>query len=58
VQTKVSVAKAVLRNIRKRKFRTVLTPIGKLNAILQALLPGLVEWIILKNLDKFEEKNQ
>jgi short-subunit dehydrogenase len=53
VQTKESVAKAVLNNIVKRKFLTVLTSIGKLNAFLQARFPMLVERILLKNLNKF-----
>jgi len=55
VQTKESVAKAVLKNIVKRKFITVLTSIGKLNSFLQARFPMLVEKIILNNLHKFED---
>ena len=55
VQTKESVAIAVVRNIISRKFITVLTPIGKLNAFLQAIFPRLVEKIILQNLNKFHE---
>jgi len=58
VQTKESVAKAVIKNIQKRKFITVLTPIGKLNAFMQALFPSLVERIILGNLKKFEDGNK
>jgi len=54
VQTKESVAKAVINNILKRKYLTILTGIGKLNAFLQARFPLLVERILLKNLDKFE----
>jgi len=56
VQTKESVSKAVVRNILKRKFISVLTPVGKLNAFLQSLFPRLVERLILMNLDKFNEK--
>ncbi len=55
VQTKESVALAVIKNIIRRKFITVLTPIGKLNAFLQARFPDLVERIILNNLNKFHE---
>lgn len=55
VQSKESVARAVVRNISKRKFITVLTAIGKLNAFLQSRFPWLVERIILKNIKKFEE---
>jgi short-subunit dehydrogenase len=58
VQTKDSVAKAVIKNITKRKFITVLTTIGKLNAFLQPRFPLLVEKIILSNLKKFEEESK
>jgi short-subunit dehydrogenase len=58
VQTKESVAKAVIKNISKRKFITVLTPIGKLNAFLQPRFPMLVEKIIIRNLKKFEEESK
>jgi len=58
VQTKESVARAVVRNISKRKFITVLTSIGKLNAFMQARFPMLVERIILSNLKKFEERGK
>jgi NAD(P)-dependent dehydrogenase (short-subunit alcohol dehydrogenase family) len=56
VQTKASVAIAVVKNIASRKFITILTPIGKLNAFLHARFPNLVEWVILKNLNKFHEE--
>jgi NAD(P)-dependent dehydrogenase (short-subunit alcohol dehydrogenase family) len=56
VQSKESVAKAVFKNILKRKFITVLTPIGKLNAFLQPRFPLLMERLILNNLKKFEER--
>jgi NAD(P)-dependent dehydrogenase (short-subunit alcohol dehydrogenase family) len=55
VQSKESVARAVVKNISKRKFITVLTTLGKLNAFLQTLFPLLVERIIIRNLKKFEE---
>ncbi len=54
-QTKDSVAKAVLGNIVNRKYITVLTGMGKLNLFLQTFFPGLLEFILLKNLKKFEE---
>jgi NAD(P)-dependent dehydrogenase (short-subunit alcohol dehydrogenase family) len=54
-QTKDSVARAVVRNIKHRKYISVLTAMGKLNAFLQAFSPLLVEKIILKNLKKFED---
>jgi NAD(P)-dependent dehydrogenase (short-subunit alcohol dehydrogenase family) len=55
VQSQEDVARAVIRNISKRKFITVLTFMGKLNAFLQPRFPGLVERLILRNLKKFEE---
>ncbi len=58
VQTKASVAKAVIKNISRRNFITVLTPIGKLNAFLQALFPMFVEKIIIRNLKKFEKESR
>ncbi len=58
VQTKESVAKAVIKNISKRKFISVLTPIGKLNAFLQPRFPLLVENIIIRNLKKFEDESK
>ena len=55
VQSTEYVAKAVFKNLSKRKFISVLTSIGKLNAFLQPRFPMLVEKIILKNIHKFEE---
>lgn len=55
VHSKQAVARAVVRNISKRKFITVLTFPGKLNTFLQPRFPMLVERLILRNLKKFEE---
>ena len=55
VQSTASVAKAVVRNIQRRKFISTLTCLGKLNAFLQARFPSVVEKIILMNIKKFEE---
>jgi hypothetical protein len=57
LQTLESVAEAVVKNIIKRKFITVLTWIGKLNYFMQARFPMLVERIILHNLKKFSERS-
>jgi NAD(P)-dependent dehydrogenase (short-subunit alcohol dehydrogenase family) len=57
VQSRESVAKAVVSNLEHRKFITVLTPLGKLLWSLQPLFPGLVESIMLINLKKFEAHN-
>lgn len=58
VQSTESVAKAVYKNIRRRKFITVLTGIGKLNAFMQPRMPLIVERLILKNIHKFEEASK
>lgn len=52
-QSKENVAKTVLKNISKRKFISVQTSLGKLNAFLHARFPLLVERILIKNIDKF-----
>lgn len=52
-----SVAKAILRNVGKRKFITTLTPIGKLNAFLQSIAPGLVERILISQAGKIAERS-
>lgn len=57
-QSVKSVAKSVLKNIKHRKYISTLTFLGKLNALLQARFPLLVEKIILKNIDKFDEGNK
>jgi len=54
VQSKETVARAVVKNISKRKFISVLTTIGKLNAFMQPRFPLLVEKLILSNMKKFE----
>jgi aspartate oxidase len=55
VQSKESVARAVVKNISKRKFLTVLTLQGKLISFLQPRFPMFVEKVILRNIKKFEE---
>lgn len=55
VHSKEDVARAVVRNVTRRKFITVLTFMGRLNAFLQPRFPMLVERLILRNLKKFDE---
>ena len=43
------VAHSIIKNIRERKFRTTLTRIGKLNALLQPIVPDLVERILINS---------
>ncbi|MBU8891717.1 MAG: SDR family oxidoreductase [Bacteroidales bacterium] len=54
-QTLSSVAKAILKNIRKRKFRTTLTGVGKLNAVMQAIMPGVVEKILIFSMKRMKK---
>ncbi len=58
VQSTEQVAQAVLNNISKRKFITVQTTIGKINAFLHARFPLLVERILIKNIHKFDHFNK
>lgn len=46
-QTREQVAKAILKSIRKRNFRTILTVMGKLNAFMVRFFPGLVSRIVI-----------
>lgn len=46
-QTREQVAKAILRSIKGRQFKTVLTIVGKLNAFMVRFFPGLVIRIIM-----------
>ena len=57
VQSKESVANAVLNNIKKRKFVTTLSSIGKANAIMQSVMPGIVEKIIIRSIDKIKKRS-
>ena len=57
VQSTQSVAHAILKNIRKRKFRATLTGIGKLNALMQPLMPGIVERILILSVDKIKRRS-
>ena len=51
------VARSVLKNISKRKFITIQTTLGKINAFLHARFPLLVEKIIISNRDKFKNEH-
>jgi short-subunit dehydrogenase len=57
VSSKESVAKAILRNVERRRFVSTLTPIGKLNSAMQSIAPGLVEWILIKSIKRIKERS-
>jgi len=54
VQSTAYVAEQVFKNIRRRRFITTLSRVGKLNALLQPLIPLLVEKLIIRASKKFE----
>ena len=58
VQSTQSVAKAILKNIKKRKFRTTLSGLGKLNAVMQSIMPDLVEKILIRSVDTINKRNE
>lgn len=57
VQSSGDVAKAILNNIRKRKFRTTLTGIGKLNAFMQSIMPDMVEKILIYSTEEIKKRS-
>ena len=52
------VAQSVLTLIHKRKFKTVLTPLGKLNAIANVLFPRLVDKFLIRSKDRISRMNK
>ncbi len=56
VQPLDQVANSIIKNIDKRKFRTVLTRIGKLNAFLQPIVPDLVERILINSSNQIKAR--
>lgn len=58
VQTTAQVAEKIFQNIHKRKFISTLSTLGKINALLQPLFPGLVEKIIRRSAKKIAEKSK
>lgn len=54
--SKEAVAKAVISNISNRRFITTLSFLGKINAAIQPVFPGLVEMLLIRNLRRFREK--
>ena len=55
IQSTAYVANKVFLNIKRRKFITTLSNIGKINAIMQSRFPMLVEKIIIRASKKFNE---
>ena len=57
-QTPEQVAQAIVRNIRRRRFKTILTPLGKLNALANVLFPRLVDKLLIRAKDRINKMNQ
>lgn len=57
VQSLRQVASAIIYNIQKRKFRTVLTKMGWFNALLQPIFPDLVERILIYSDKRIKERS-
>ena len=57
-QTTDEVALAILKNIRKRRFKTVLTSLGKLNAFANKLFPRLVDRMLIMANEKFKRMSK
>lgn len=57
VQSLNQVAKSIIQNIKKRKYRTTLTTIGKLNAFLNLFAPNLVEKILIKSSNRIKMRS-
>lgn len=53
-QTTDQVAKAIVRNIEKGRFKRVLTKLGKLNALANKLIPRLVDRILIRANERFK----
>ena len=51
-QTTEQVAKAILRNIANGKFKSVLTPLGKINYVSNILFPRLIDRILVRANEK------
>lgn len=57
-QTPGQVAKSVVNHVRKRKFRKILTLLGKLNWVANMLIPRLVDIFLVKSLERIKRMNQ
>ncbi len=56
-QTQERVVKAILESIRKRKFITTLSNLGKIQQLANRISPWLVEKIIQRSVKKFNKQN-
>ncbi len=57
-QSPQQVARAIVAHVRKRKFKQVLTGLGKLNRLANFLFPRLVDKILVQSMEKIRRMNQ
>lgn len=57
-QTPQQVAKAIVDHVRKRRFKKILSILGKLNWLANRLFPRIVDKILAKSLEKIKRMNQ
>ena len=58
IQSMEGVARGIVKALIRRKNQVIMTPLGKLQWLLQAIAPRLVERIILNNIHRFEKENE
>lgn len=58
IQAIPEVAKGIVKALLRRRYKITMTRIGKIQSLLQAISPRLVERIIIKNAHRFEEENK
>jgi len=51
------VAYSIINNIKKRKFRTTLSLMGRINAFMQSILPDLVERILVHSSNRIKARS-
>ena len=57
-QSPGQVARSVLKLVRQRKFKLILTPLGRVNALANVLFPRLVDKFLIRSKDRISRMNQ
>lgn len=52
------VAKSILKNIKKRRFKSVLTLLGKVNYLANLLIPRIVDRVLIRAKDRINQMNK
>lgn len=56
-QTPDEVARSIIRLVKRRKFKKILTLLGKLNAIANVLFPRLIDQVLIRSKEKIRKLN-